>query len=236
MRLQIAELVITPENEDTIQRIVNVTQKHEQPEQLYLVGPANSGKSTLMEARGTEKDLLSTKKAVYCHASEILAMLTIENENADNFLNRIGEVEVLFIDDVEDFLSNESMGAQACGLLIESRAKQGLDTVVSAHTPLSELDDSLRKVFSGFQELRLPALNEKGACELAKAYVKYLVRTKGESKVVNELSPEAFEYLGKKFCHSLKDMAPAMEFLLTVAEVPTGQSISAETAHMLLSL
>lgn len=147
MRFQISELVVTPENQETAKRLIGITQVHDCPELLYLTGPADSGKSVFLEARGTEKDLLSTKKAMYCHASEILTMLSIGNENADNFLNRVGEVDVLLIDDVEDFLKNEAVGAQACKLLINSRAKQGLDAVVASRVPLSELDNRLRDAF-----------------------------------------------------------------------------------------
>ena len=235
MRLQLSQLVITPENESTAKRLIEVTQTHDQPEQLYLTGPANSGKSTFMEARGAEKDLLSIKHALYCHASEILAMLSIDNENADNFLNRIGEVEVLLIDDVEDFLTNEKIGVKACQLLIESRAKQGLDTIVAAQTPLLQLDGNLQDVFSGFEEICLPALSEQGLIDLARMFEAHFVHAKGEEKA-HSLSDEAIAYLGKKFQDSPKDMAPAVQFLVTVADFPEGHIITAEEAEASLQL
>ena len=235
MRFQISELVVTPENQETAKRLIGITQVHDCPELLYLAGPAGSGKSVFLEARGTEKDLLSTKKAMYCHASEILAMLSIGNENADNFLNRVGEVDVLLIDDVEDFLKNEAVGAQACKLLTDSRAKQGLDTVVASRIPLSDLDNRLQDAFSDFEEISMAPLGENGAVALAKSYADHFTRAKGRENV-NALADETFVYLGKKFCESLKDMAPAVEYLVAVAELPKDKPVSPEEAASCLML
>lgn len=235
MRFQVSELVVAPENQETAKRLIGITQVHDCPELLYLTGPANSGKSVFLEASGTEKDLLSTKKVMYCHASEILAMLSIGNENADNFLNRVGEVDVLLIDDVEDFLKNEAVGAQACKLLIESRGKQGLDTVVASRIPLLELDGHLRSVFSNFEEIIMAPLNEEGAAALAKSYANHFTRAKDKENV-NTLADETFAYLGKKYCCSLKDMAPAIEYLVAVAELPKDKLVSPKEAENHLTL
>ena len=235
MRFQISELVVTPENQETAKRLIGITQVHDCPELLYLTGPAASGKSVFLEARGTEKDLLSTKKVMYCHASEILAMLSIGNENADNFLNRVGEVDVLLIDDVEDFLKNEAVGAQACKLLIESRGKQGLDTVVASRTPLFELDDCLKNVFSSFEEISMTPLDEEGAAALAKSYADHFARAKGKESV-NALADETIAFLGKKYRDSLKDMASAVEYLVAVAELPKDKPVSPADAEKCLTL
>lgn len=235
MRFQITELVVTHENEATAKRLIEITQAHDAPEFLYLAGPASSGKSTYMEARGTEKDLLSTKKAVYCHATEILAMLNIDSENAYNFLDRIGEVDVLLIDDVDGFLENDAVGAQACRLLIESRVKQGLDTVVSSRKSLSEQDERLQSALSCFTEIYMPPLNEEGAIRLARSYADHFVRLKGKENT-NVLADETFDFLGKKFCDSLKDMAPAMEYLVSVAELSDDAPVSPEVAKRCLML
>ena len=234
MKFPVSELVITSDNEETAKRLINVTQVHDCPELLYLSGPASSGKSTFMEARGTDKDLLSTKRALYCHAAEIMAMLSIDNENADNFLNRVGEVEVLLIDDVEDFLKND-VGAQACKLLIDNRTKQGLDTVVASRISLSELDGRLQSILSGFEEISLAPLDEKGAAVLAKTYADHFTRAKGEENV-NAMADETFSYLGKRFCDSLKDMASAVEYLVVVAELPKGELVFPEKARSCLTL
>ncbi len=235
MKFQVSELVVTPANEKAATRIISVTQPHEKAEFLYLSGPAGSGKSVFLEARGTEKDLLSSKRALYCHAGEILAMLAIDNENADNFLSRIGEVDVLFIDDVEDFLNDEALGAQACRLLVESRMKRGLDTVVASRVPFSQLDVRLKDVFSGFEELTFVPLDEDGSIALAKAYATHFSHARGADKL-NELSEDAFAFIGRRYKDSLHDMAPAMEYLVTVAEFPSGALVDAALAEEALSV
>ena len=233
MRFQISELVITPENESTAKRIIEITQPRDKPEMLYLTGPAECGKSTFMETRGTEKDLLSTKSAMYCHASEILAMLSIDNENADNFLNKVGDVAVLFIDDVDDFLKNDAVGSKVCQLLIDNRVKQGLDTVASSRNSFSELDSRLQSVFASFEEIVMPELSVDGAVALSKSYANHFARVKGAENV-NVLSEEVFSYLGKKYHHSLKEMAPAMEYLVTVAELPNAKIETPEQVDICL--
>ncbi len=235
MKLHLSELVITPENEATARRIQAITQQHEQPELLYVSGPANSGKSAFFQARGLEKDLLSTKHTMYCHAAEILTMLGIDNENADTFLNRVGEVDVLLIDDVDHFLQNEDMGVQACTLLIESRTRQGLDTAVAARPALAQLDSKLQAALAGFSELALQPLDEQGMCTLARTLEQQFCQEK-EDTPTNELSNEAIEYLAKRFVTNPQDMTPAIEFLVTVVELPEHKPISAALAEELLQV
>lgn len=78
-------------------------------------------------------------------------------------------------------------------------------------------------------------LGENGAVALVKSYADHFARAKGKENV-NALADETFTYLGKKFCDSLKDMAPAVEYLVAVAELPKDKPVSPEEAASCLTL
>lgn len=235
MRFKTNEIVVSQENKATIERILNVTQPHDTPELLYVCGPANSGKSTILDARGNEKDLLSTKRALYCHSAEILITLGIDNDNAFDFLTKIGGIEVLLIDDIEGFLKKKGLGSEACRLLIKNRTQYGLDTVVAARTPFAMLDENLQKALAGFEEIDLAPLDEEACISLAKSYALHFTHIKGDQHT-NQLSEDTFAFLGHKFWQNPHQLEPAVEFLVTVADFPEGVVVDAQSAEEAISL
>ena len=71
MRMPLDEFVKTDGNREAFERIANITQPHDKPEKIFLVGPKESGKTTLVRGRQLDKDLLSTKKVLYRPCSEL---------------------------------------------------------------------------------------------------------------------------------------------------------------------
>ena len=50
MRMPLDEFVKTDGNREAFERIANITQPHDKPEKIFLVGPKESGKTTLVLA------------------------------------------------------------------------------------------------------------------------------------------------------------------------------------------
>lgn len=155
------ELVITDDNREAFDAVLNITQTSDEPTRLFIYGPAGSGKSSLLRARAHERDLLSTKRVMSTHVGEILAIL--DSGVDDGFLDRVGSVDVLLVDGLEALASGDERATQMMRLLLTARKRAGLDTVLASDVPpeaLGALTDDA--AFEGFSCLEVHPLDSEG--------------------------------------------------------------------------
>lgn len=224
------EMVITDGNRKAFEAILSIGHDASGARRLFVWGPKGSGKSTVASARGREKDLLSTKRIISCHAQEITAVL--KSGVNEGFLDEIGDVDVLLIDGFETFFSGDALGFEIARLLLNARNARGLATVVISDAPRSALDAAtLGNVLDGFEELEVKPLDGDGLVTFAVRLQEILAHGHGDAPV---LTDEALRFIALDFAKSPDDIRTAVRFLLTKTEEAPGSLISAERARELL--
>lgn len=199
MMMPLDALVVTEGNEKAVRFITDITQEHDHPVKIFLVGPSESGKTMLMRARQLDKDLLSTKSVLYRPCKELPEALRADVY--DGYLNELGETDVLLLDDLEGFFEDEEIGPMMCKLLLQERDRKGNDTVISSRKPLDECNSGvLAGVFDDFVEVEMASL--AGGSLLA--YVKRVYEQYRDEEKSPVLSEEALSYLAFEFDASLE--------------------------------
>lgn len=221
MKTLLEELVRTDGNRAAIERIEAVTQAHDKPEKIFLVGPHGSGKTEIVRSRFLEKDFLSTKQVLYRPCKELPEALRANVY--DGYLEDLAAKDVLFLDDFEGFYEDAELGPEMCKLLLQERNRRGLDTVITASKPLAELDlAQFGGVLDDFDEVFVEPL--EGAAMVD--YVLMLQESftvEGESPV---LSDEAVEYLAHDFPEDKEMLRKAIHFLMTKYQGEPGEALS----------
>lgn len=135
------EFIVTDENRAVYDRVINVTQA-DKPEYLFVYGPHASGKTLLVRERGRERDLLSTKSVMFCHALELASMFNL-GELGEAFLERAGSSDILLIDGFESFCEGDGLTRELGALLLAERNRLNLSTLVFSGVPYDEISDGL---------------------------------------------------------------------------------------------
>ena len=230
MRMPLDELVKTDGNREAFDRVIDITEKHDKPEKLFLVGPKESGKTTLLRARQLDKDLLSTKRVLYRPCAELPEAMRAEVY--DGFFEDLGTYEVLFLDDFEGFFEDAELGPMMCKLLLGERAQHGLDTVITSTKPLSEYDLSeFGGMLDDFEEVSIEALDADGLV----TYVQGLVEDYTEEGKSPVLAPEAIEYIARDLGQTPTMIRKATHFLMTQYEGEPGAELSRDFVEQALA-
>lgn len=224
------EMVITDGNREAFEAILSIGRDASGARRLFVWGPKGSGKSTVASARGREKDLLSTKRIISCHAQEIAAVL--KSGVNEGFLDEIGDVDILLIDGFDTFFTGDALGSEIARLLLSARNARGLATVVISDAPRSALDAAaLGEALDGYEELEVRPLDADGLVAFAKRLQEGLVKGRDDAPV---LTDDALRFIALDFAQSPDDIRNAVRFLLTKTEEAPGSLISAERAQELL--
>ncbi|MEA5019145.1 MAG: hypothetical protein VB027_02130 [Gordonibacter sp.] len=228
MNTPLDAFVKTDGNREAFYRIVSLTQPHDKPERLFLVGPEQSGKTTLVRARQLDKDLLSTKRVLYRPCAELPKAMRANVY--DGFFEDLGTHEVLLLDDFDGFFEDEEIGPKLCQLLLAERERHGLDTVITSRKPLAAYDLSLfGGVLDKFEEITMDELDADGL----EIYVTELVGAYTEEGSSPVLSSEAISYIARDLGEKPDMMRKAVSFLMTQYEgepgVELGRNVVAAT-------
>ena len=233
MASYVGGFIVTDQNKDLFNRVMGVTQANE-PVRLFVYGPARSGKTTLVQTRGRERDLLSDMEVVFCHANELVSFFNL-GEVGEQFLERIGMAEVVLLDGFEHFFDGEDIALQLGKLLISARNKAGLTTLVFSGVPYDELDiDAMEGALDGFERWELVPLDDEGRLELARGvYERERKGSKG-AQHSTALTDDALQYIAENHGKDLDEMKSAIRFLVTVAAFDEGQEVDAALARQAL--
>ena len=220
----IDEIVITDGNREAFETVLEITADHDEPVRMFVWGPVGSGKSTVLQARGREKDLLSKKGVMFCNAAELMLAVTLEDVSED-YLNKAGSIEVLLIDGFEDFFSKNGgeFGPELCRLLLGERNRLGLETVLFSNVALDEVDVSkLGDALDGYRIVAVELLDEAGRLEFAHKVMDSL-RTDEAKPIVTD---EGLEYIAGPFAQEVGDIRNALRYLIAVAGFEDGATIT----------
>lgn len=221
MRFPLDAFVVTDGNREAADRIFGITQRHAASERIFLVGPAQSGKTELVRSRQRDKDLLSTKRVLYRPCAELAEALRANVY--DGFFDDLGSFEVLFLDDFEGFYEDEEAGPEICKLLLAERDRLGLDTVITSSKPLSEHNlDGFGDAIKSFEEIRIEPLQGDDLLR----YVKGLVEDYTDEEKSPVLADEALEFIAFELEGGPEMKRRAMWFLLTQYQGEPGAVVS----------
>ncbi len=227
MRTALDDIVITDGNREAYETILALTQDHDEPVKMFVYGPIGAGKSTIVQARGRTKDMLSKRKVMFCNAAELVLAVTLE-EVSDEYLEKVGSADVLLIDGFEDFFKNLPTGPLLCRLLITERNKHGFDTVLFSDLPLSEFDlSALEGVLDDFVQVSVEPLDADGFVLLAHN-VQATLR-EGKEDTAPLLADDALEYLARDYAEKGDDIRNALRYLIAVAGFEDGTVIDLAT-------
>lgn len=231
MQTLIDGIVITEDNKEAFETMLGITQAHEEPKNLFIYGPSGSGKSATAFARSYEKDLLSTRKVVTTHPGELAIALTVMLERSEDFLMRVGETDVLFIDAFDDaFLPNNiEVAPEAVQLLANARMNctdKVKDTIILARKPKTEYaNEDLGNILDKFTEIEVkPLSNTADRAEMIRRVITRM-NEKKESRGIT-LSDEAIAFMATDEAGTIPYTYHATEAILESKEFDEGTVIS----------
>lgn len=228
------EVVITEENKDVVNTIMSAGQPHRLPLRMFVYGPKGSGKSTLFQARGREKDLMSEKPMTYAHAEEIMSWLALPEEVAERMLERVGSTTMLLLDGFDCFCARGDYGQQVASLLLEARNDSGLETIVASDIPFDELDRSkLNGVIDKYLRVELKPIDIEGKKQLVRQIAENQTHTKENPP---KLSEEAVDVIVELNENDFDGIRNATKFLVTAAGFEDGTVIDGATVREALKL
>lgn len=225
------EIVITDGNRQAFETILSIGREHEGFVELFVWGPPGTGKSTVVHARGRERDLLAPRRIVSCHAGEIVAVL--QSGANDEFLNRIGEADVLLLDGVDRFVDAGELGAEICRLLLAQRKRAGLDTVAVSDVPLEEIaSEKIREALADFSAVEVKPLDAQGLRQFAERIQNSFV---GKSADIAHLNDDVLDFIAQDFAQDAADVRNALRFLFTeISEEERGAITREKVAELLV--
>lgn len=232
MVISLDEIVVTEGNQRAFDAILSIGRTEGEPRKLFIWGPKGSGKSTVASARGREKDLLSTRRIISCHAQEILAI--IKSGINDEFLNEIGEEGILLLDGFDTLFDGDEIGSELGKLLLQERNRNGLSTVVISDMALEHLDTTLLDgVLDDYEQIEVQPLDAAGLQEFAE---KIYVSLRNHNDAAPVIAPDALTYIALEFAQEPKDIQNALTFLLTKEGDQTESTLTKDVVKTLLGV
>lgn len=224
MRTLTDDIVITDANQEGF-NIAAAALRVDEPLCIVLCGPVGSGKSTVLQARGRERDLLAPKHGTYAHGKEIAAAINLDVN--EGFLERVADVDVLYLDGVNELMEEGEQGLQIVRLLLAERGRRHLSTVVAFDGTEDELKESpLAPVFKDYTVVSVGTLDEAGL----EAFARNMIERFGDSEGAPVLTDEAVAYLVSDFAQEAQDIRNAVRYLLTADRFEAGHEITRDEA------
>lgn len=226
---QLSDDIVITEGNAAFQAVMDALNA-EAPVRLVVCGPAGSGKTTVLQARGRERDLLAERKALYAHAQEILAAIDLEIN--ESLLESVAEVDLLCLDGLDTLVAEGPRGCQTAQLLVDERNRRGLSTVIAFDGAPADLDRAaFGAALDDFEVAEVLPLDAAGLAEFGRRMAERFGAEEGAAV----LSDEALAYLAADFAGSADEMRNAVRFLLTARGFEAGHVVTAADAREALA-
>ncbi len=213
----IEEFVPTDANRELFNRVMRVTQEPD-PVRMFIYGPQGSGKTTLAQMRGRERDLLSNKEVMFCHVDELASFLSI-GEVGEQFLERVGLVDILLLDGFERCLEGDRVRLRLIELLLNERLKKDLSTVIFSSLNLDRVPDGeLADLLRDYEQWNLTPLDEAGCLQLTHVVYEALRNSAQQGQRANSLTEGALDYIATSYSSDLSKLKSTLRFLVTQAD------------------
>ena len=218
MALSLNQFVVSEGNRKAYELVKDITKKHDEPVCAFLVGPEGSGKTALMLARWSNRDLLSPKKSTYIACKEVVSIIRNsingmypEESGMDQFINDLATCDVLFLDDIDGFWEDKEMGPETGKLLLNARNAAKLDTVVTSRKPLgSYVLKGYGDALKGFVQVDIEPYDPGDLVEFVKEQQE---RFKTDASPV--LSEDAIDFIANEMGETPERMSRIVEFFMT---------------------
>lgn len=187
--LPMDRVVLTEGNSAAVSRVRRITGASGAPQQVFLHGEPESGKTMLLVARTNERDMLSDKVVLYRKCGDLVG--AFEGEIRDDNFDVLDRVDVLLLDDFSETLGSDT-GRKLLGLLLNERIRNGTDTVVASRLPADQCDcPEFHGMLTRFEEIEMRKLPDEKRSD----YVWTLIREYAPPAVNLAVSGEAVSFL-----------------------------------------
>lgn len=227
------EFVVSDENRELCDLVIGVTQA-DTPVNMLVYGPHGAGKTALAQARGRERDLLSRKTVMFCHADEMMSFLEL-GDIGDSFLERAGSADIVLIDGFDRFFSAGDVGARLCALLIAERHRLGLSTIAFSSVKPDELPlHELEPAISGYSIWSMAPLDEEGRVKLAHVWHEKAHRSPAAPGAKATLTDETLRYIVCERAGDLDEARSIIDYLVGYVAAQANSAIDVDVARQLL--
>ncbi len=224
--------ITTPGNDKAVESVEALAQPHDTPRHLFVVGSEKTGKTTLLRSLAFQKDLFSPKRVSLHAATEMVE--AVRFNAPDSFFEDLGTSDVLLVDDFQDFYidEDEAIGVTLCKLMLNERARLGLDTVIFSRSPLSSFDlTEFEGALDDFEELTIEPLDAEGR----KAFVRAVQERYRGDDGSPTFTDDAVQYLANDFSSDLRDVEKAVRYFMTSAGLDSSDTVDADLAREALN-
>lgn len=205
------DYIVSRENRDAYENICDFVEN--ETTNLIIYGAEKSGKTHLLTI-GKEK---GGKKATLCSTTAI--MLQFELGLGDGFFEMLGEIPLLFIDELE-LAQDQPETAKLLELMVLERIRKGLVTCFASRKPLNEMNlSNLMAATADFNEVSIEPL---GINSIERAVKVFSENYKTNNDRV--LSDSACAYIASS-SEDLDEVRNKVQFLLQHADTDGATTI-----------
>ena len=209
--LSLNDYVVCKNNQEAFDLVENITDENDEQIQVIITGPKGSGKTSLLQHRKADLNLLSPKKILVRSADELATSIRLNAP--DSFFEALGTADVLFIDNFQAFLDEGEIGEMFPGLLLKERKKQGLDTIlVVEEDKLSTVLNNYEDELEGFSTIKIGKLDKEARKQLISKELEKIFKDDDFENMPN-LTTETLDALSNEEELNVRPMLQIAEFL-----------------------
>lgn len=228
MRESMETFVRGPGNAKAVRALESLSGLRPIPLKLYIEGPRDAGKSTLVRSWAADAERGGAGEAVFaCSGADIAMALQFEADGT--FFEKLGATPILLVDDLGPLLQTEK-GDQLLSLMLAERDRLRLNTVVTSRTPVAECDlEESGVALSSFEAAHMEPLDDAGKREFVRR-VAAEYGTDASPVLEDEAVACIVEMMGTRF----EDLENATRYLVTDDDCAAHETLDAAAVQGLL--